>query len=94
MSERGHILGIIHISDDPYDEEAEAQGGEKDSPRAPSEATTLSELIFFVLIKRRNFPHQLGFWRMRHKEGRSLVGTLKGKPPKSPSCPKALSERF
>lgn len=27
MSERGHILGIIHISDDPYDEEAEAQGG-------------------------------------------------------------------
>lgn len=28
VSECWHILGIIHISDDPYDEETEAQRGE------------------------------------------------------------------
>lgn len=69
---------------------------EKDSPTGPQGGHDTVGAQFFVLIKRRNFPHRFGFWRMRHKEGRSPVGTLKGKHPSHPPVPKpclSISEK-
>lgn len=62
---------------------------EKDPPMGPQQGHDTVGAQFFVLIKRRNFPQWFGFWRMRHKAGRSPVGTLKGKHPSHPPVPKA-----